>query len=164
MRQILEVAEMSSGGAYNYFASKDDIDLGLVAQERTDIDYLVDQLQKEEIPSKAIAQLVHDTIAYTDADEAAIAVEIWAESLRNPAVRKMAQANSKHLKDAVYDTVSKGLKDGTISKKYSSDEITEWLLALIEGYVGRVATNSKLKHKSAACMAKKTVMQLFGDK
>jgi AcrR family transcriptional regulator len=79
MRQILEVAEMSSGGAYNYFASKDDIDLGLVAQERTDIDYLVDQLQKEEIPSKAIAQLVHDTIAYTDADEAAIAVEIWAE-------------------------------------------------------------------------------------
>jgi TetR/AcrR family transcriptional repressor of uid operon len=164
MRQILEAAGMSAGGAYNYFASKDDIVLGLVAQERSDIEYLVYRLQKQEDPSKAVAQLVYDAIAGTGADEAVIAAEIYAESLKNPAVRVMAQANSDHLKDALYETVSMGIKNGTIGRKYSPADITEWLLALIEGYIGRVATNPKLMHKPAARMAKKTVLQLLGDK
>jgi AcrR family transcriptional regulator len=164
MRQILEAAGISSGGAYNYFASKDDIVLGLVAQERINIDYLVDRLQKEESPTAAVAQLVYDAIAFTDADEASIAAEIYAESLKNPAVQVVARANSNHLIDALYVTVSKGIKNGTISKKYSPADLAEWLLALIEGYIGRVATNPKLKHKHAALMAKKTVLQLLGDK
>jgi TetR/AcrR family transcriptional repressor of uid operon len=164
MRQILEASGMSAGGAYNYFASKDDIVLGLVAQERSDIDYLVDRLEKQDNPSSAVAQLVHDTIAYTDAEDAAISAEIYAESLKNPAVRVMAQANSDHLKKALHVTVSKGIKNGTISGKHSPADVTEWLLALIEGYIGRVATNPKLKHKPAALMAKKTVLQLFGGK
>jgi predicted thioredoxin/glutaredoxin len=63
----------------------------------------------------------------------------------------------------LYVTVSKGIKNGTISKKYSPADLAEWLLALIEGYIGRVATNPKLKHKHAALMAKKTVLQLLGD-
>jgi TetR/AcrR family transcriptional repressor of uid operon len=163
MRQILEAAGISSGGAYNYFASKDDIVLGLVAQERINIDYLVDRLQKEESPTAAVAQLVHDAIAFTDADEASIAAEIYAESLKNPAVQVVARANSNHLIDALYATVSKGIKNGTISKRYSPADLAEWLLALIEGYIGRVATNPKLKHKHAALMAKKTVLQLLGD-
>jgi TetR/AcrR family transcriptional repressor of uid operon len=164
MRQILEASGISSGGAYNYFASKDDIVLGLVAQERTNINYLVDRLRKHENPTNAIAQLVYDAIAFTDADEASLAAEIYAESLRNPAVQVMARANSNHLIDALHDTVSKGIKNETISKRYSPAELAEWLLALIEGYIGRVATNPTLKHKNAALMAKKTALQLLADK
>ncbi|MFT6956227.1 MAG: TetR/AcrR family transcriptional repressor of uid operon [Halieaceae bacterium] len=164
MRQILEASGMSAGGAYNYFASKDDIVLGLVAQERSDIDYLVNQLEKQENPSIAVAQLVHDTIAHTGADAAALAAEIYAESLKNPAVRVMAQANSDLLKEALIVTISKGIKNGTINGRYSPADAAEWLLALIEGYIGRVATNPKLKHKPAAIMAKKTVSHLLGDK
>ena len=103
-------------------------------------------------------------IAFTDADEASIAAEIYAESLKNSAVQVVARANSNHLIDALCATVSKGIKNGTISKRYSPADLAEWLLALIEGYIGRVATNPKLKHKHAALMAKKTVLQLLGDK
>ena len=41
MRQILDLAGISSGGAYNYFSSKDDIVKALVETERADLDLLL---------------------------------------------------------------------------------------------------------------------------
>ena len=164
MRQILEAAGISSGGAYNYFASKDDIVLGLVAEERSAIGALVERLRKNKEPLIGIAQLVYDAIAYTEGEEAVITAEIYAESLRNPAVGEMARANMEVLKEALHSTISKGTKTGQIARRHSPADTAEWLLALIEGYIGRVAGNPKLKAKAAARMAKKTVLQLLGEK
>lgn len=163
MRQILDAAGISAGGAYNYFASKDDIILGLVAEERAEIEGLAERLQKQKNPLLGIAQLVHDAIAYTTGDKAILATEIYAESLRNPAVGEMEKANMEIMKEALLKAVATGLKEGVIASGHGGSGIVEWLLALIEGYIGRVARYPKLDSGSAARMAKKTVLQLLGE-
>lgn len=163
MRQILDAAGISSGGAYNYFASKDDIVKALVAEERADIDLLMERLQKAKDPLAGITQLVFDAIAHTDHDDAALAAEVYAEACRNPDVEKLTRENTDAAKRIMHETLLRGVKIGAITRRYSAADLTEWLLALIEGYIGRVAANPGLKPRKAARMAKNSVVKLLGE-
>ena len=162
MRQILDTAGISSGGAYNYFASKDDIVKALVEAERADYDLVLKRLSDCEDPLSGIAQLVFDSIGYYGHDDAVLAAEIYAESCRNPAIEEVMRANSETMSRQLHQTISRGIKTGAITAHYSATELTEWLLAIIDGYVGRIAANPKLNPKKAARVAKNSVIELLG--
>lgn len=162
MRQILDAAGMSSGGAYNYFPSKDDIVLALVAEERADIDYLVARLRGQRDPVVGIAEFVYDAIAHIDREQAVLTAEIYAEAPRNPVVREMTDANSRGMEQALRSAISEGVKANAIASRHDPTETAELLLALIEGYIGRIAANPKLAAGSAARVARATVRELLG--
>ena len=161
MRQILDAAGISSGGAYNYFASKDDIVRALVEAERADIDLLLERLTSSKDPLEGIGQLVYDSIAYYDHDDAVLAAEIYAEACRNASINDVMQANTDRMSQMLHEAVARGRKTGTITTRYSAPELTEWLLAVIDGNVGRIATNRSLKPRKLAIMAKHSVVQLL---
>ena len=161
MRQILDAASISAGGAYNYFSSKDDIVKALVEAERADIDLALARLLDCEDPMSGIAQLVFDSIGYYNHDDAVLATEIYAESCRNPAISKVMQANTEMVSELLHDTLCRGMQNGSIRSDYSATELTEWMLALVDGYIGRIAANPKLKPKKAARMAKRSVVELL---
>lgn len=161
MRQILDAAGISSGGAYNYFASKDDIVKALVEAERADIDALLQRLTKHDDPLLGIAGLVHDSIAYYSRDDAVLATEIYAESCRNPAIDEVLRLNTEKMRRLLHETVARGRKNGTIDARHSTADVTEWLLAVIDGYVGRLAANPALKAGKAARMAKASTIDLL---
>lgn len=161
MRQILDAAGISSGGAYNYFASKDDIVKALVETERADFDLVLMRLTDCEDPLVGIAQVVFDSIAYYGYDDAVLATEIYAESCRNPVIGEVMRANTEAVGRQLHETISRGIRSGAITPSYSATELTEWLLALVDGYVGRIAANPKLNPKKAARMAKKSVIELL---
>ena len=156
MRQILDAADISSGGAYNYFSSKDDIVLALVEAERADIDLLLKRLADCAEPVDDISQLVFDAIAYYRHEDAVLAAEIYAEACRNTVIEKVMQANMNRLSRLIRCTVSRGQKDQVVSKRYSANELTEWLLALMDGCISRIAANPKLKPKQIARIAKRS--------
>ena len=162
MRRILDTAGISSGGAYNYFSSKDDIVKALVAAERAEIDLLLRRLAECDDPLHGIAQLVFDSIGYYEREDAVLAAEIYAESCRNPAIDEVMQANAARLRELILKTVSRGAKSGAITKRHSATALTEWVLALIDGYIGRIATNPDLKPTQAAQMARQSVIELLG--
>ena len=164
MRQILDAAGISAGGAYNYFSSKDDIVKALVEAERADIDSLLKHLVDCEDPLLAIAQLVFDSIGYYKHEDAVLATEIYAESCRNPVIGKVMRAITDQVSRLLHKTISRGMQSGSITTNYSATELTEWLLALIDGYVGRLAENPKFNPKKAAKTAKKSVIELLHNK
>ncbi len=161
MRQILEAAGISSGGAYNYFASKDEIVKALVEAERADIDLILRRLTDTEDPVAGIGLLVFDSIAYYNRDDAVLDAEIYAESCRNPVIDSVLRANTEKMSRLLHETISRGMKSGAIAAQYTATELTEWVLALIDGYIGRIATNPDLKPKKAARMAKNVVTELL---
>ncbi len=162
MRQILNKAGISSGGAYNYFSSKDDIVKALVEAERADLDLLLKHLTENDDPLLGIAQLVYDSIGYYSRDDAVLAAEIYAESCRNAAIDEVIRANTERMSRLLHETMSRGKKTGAITTRHSASELTEWVLALIDGYIGRIAANPGLKPRNAARMAKHAVVELLG--
>ena len=72
MRQILEIAGISAGGAYNYFAGKADIVKGIVEEELADVDMLGRQLKSAKNPLIGVGQLVSDIIVYTTHENAVL--------------------------------------------------------------------------------------------
>ena len=161
MRQILAAAGISSGGAYNYFSSKDDIVKGLVEAERKDIDLLLEGLSQCRDPLLGIAQLVFDSIAHTSRDDAVLAAEIYAESCRNPAIGNVMQTNTERIRHALHTPIAHGTRLGVIRSCFSTRELTEWLLALVDGSIGRIAANPGLKPKKAAQIARDSVLALL---
>ena len=158
MRQILDAADISAGGAYNYFAGKDDIVLALVEAERADIDLLLKRLTDSDSPLDGLSQLVYDSIAYYSHDDAVLAAEIYAEACRNAAIEKVIQANVTRLSRLIQSTISRGQNNLVIVKTYSALDLTEWLLALVDGSISRIAVNPKLNPKQAARIAKQSAV------
>lgn len=161
MRQILEAAGISSGGAYNYFAGKDDIVKALVEAERADIDLLLTRLAEHDDPLLGIAELVFDSIAYYAREDAILATEIYAESCRNPAIDEVLQLNTGKMRRQLRDTVSRGRKSGAITTRHTAADVTEWLLALIDGHIGRLAADPPLKPGRAARLAKASIIEFL---
>lgn len=163
MRKILELSGISAGGAYNYFASKADIVKGLVEEELADVDKLGLQLRSEEDPLVGIAQLVSDIVFYTSNKDAILASEIYAEACRNPEIGALTDTVNKKLHSLIGDAILSGRKKGLITNEYTVKELTEWVVALYEGYIGQIASNKNFKRKRAARVAKSSVLHFLAN-
>ena len=161
MRQILDAAGISSGGAYNYFASKADIVKALIEEERADFHQLLQHLESSSQPLTAIAEAVFEIIASYDHNDAVLAAEIWAEACRNPEIKQLERAMSDEFKNILKECLAKGIQDGDITKLFSIEDLAEWIMALVEGYLGRIAVNADLDSKHLARIAKLSVQKLL---
>ena len=157
MRTILERSGISAGGAYNYFASKADIVRGIVEEERADIDRLADQLEHHRNPLEGLADLVAAIIRYTGRDEAILAMEIYAEACRNPEIGALTEANDQQLRSAIQAAVQRGVEAELIRSEFPAPQLTRWIVALYEGHIGLIATDSTLKPRQSAKVAKESV-------
>ncbi len=162
MRQIIESAGLSAGGAYNYFASKAEIVKGIVEEERSGISELERHLVAAEDPLLGLGELVSDIIAYTDHESAVLATEIYAEACRNAEIRALTQANTAELMRIVLVAIKRGRKSGLISSEYRIAELAEFVIGLIEGCIGRIASDPAIKPSSIARVAKKIGLQVLG--
>ena len=90
MQDLLAEAEMSSGAVYGYFSSKDDIILAIAEENIGDIASALRaaaEAESELTPVDALAGLL-ELIRSRNAenDFARLAVTVWAEANRNPAL------------------------------------------------------------------------------
>jgi len=161
MRQIFDASGISAGGAYNYFAGKADIVKGIVDEERTDIAMLESRLESTKDQLTGVARLVRDIIHYTSYENAVLSVEIHAEACRNEDIGALTRVVNEQLYRVIHDAIRRGRKAGSISSDFTINEMTEWVVALLEGYLGRIASNPKLKPKKLAKIAEHSVLRLL---
>ncbi|MBK0052718.1 TetR/AcrR family transcriptional regulator [Stenotrophomonas sp. S39] len=95
MSRISAAAGMSSGHIYHYFARKEDIVEALVAQEESELALLVQDVERAAEGSDvvtAISNLSERTAGrYMEREHAGLAMEILAESVRNPEIAKLIE-------------------------------------------------------------------------
>jgi AcrR family transcriptional regulator len=141
MSQISAAAGMSSGHIYHYFDSKEGIIAGIVAREYNELGQLIDEIKdatkESDVISAIVDQAAKSTSRYIDHSHASLAMEILAESARNPEVASLVQQSDEE----VFQSFHNLLGGGTPEVK-SRCEI---LAALLEGLSIRALRNPNLE-------------------
>lgn len=137
---ICRAAGMSPGNLFHYFPSKDAIVQAIAEQDRRDLIELFASVGQSEDAIADILRLVE--LLMNQAIEpyyARLSVEIFAEATRNPATAEMFEANETESRQAVEKLLRNGVERGQVDKGLDLSKAALWLLALVDGVVGRVA-------------------------
>jgi len=119
------------------------------------------RLRSTKDPSAGVARLIKDIIRYTSYESAILTVEIHAEARRYEEIGKLTRVVNAQLYSIIHDAISRGRKTRDISSDFSVNEMTEWIVALLEGYLGRIASNPEVKPKRLAKIAERSVLRLL---
>ena len=137
MRDICREAGLSIGAVYNYFRSKEEILEALTQRSRVERDKLLRQLEAYPTARQALTHLLREMFeAYADESFrtfGSVDVETFAEALRNPRVREIAQEEIHALADPLTSMFRRWQADGQVRDCLDADEMAYYL---VSGSVG----------------------------
>lgn len=126
MREVYREAGLSAGAVYNYFPSKEAVIEAVAAQERREDEELLRLLREEGDPARGFARCLREILARAaDPELAAMGVELSAESVRNPRVRRLFDANRARTRKALIaflrEASARGAIDGALDLPVTAD-------------------------------------------
>jgi TetR/AcrR family transcriptional regulator, transcriptional repressor of aconitase len=138
MQDLVREAGMSSGAVYRYFASKDAM---IVAIAEDNLDQIVEIVRESvargaDIGAALAAALEFGSSRHADDGFAAIALVVWSEALRNPALAARLRESLDAAGAALADAARASAPTGT---KLAPDVLAKTLLCLLPGYLLQVA-------------------------
>jgi AcrR family transcriptional regulator len=141
MADVIGEAGLSAGAVYGYFKSKDEIIKAIADRAIGEAAQLLhDLVERDEAvrPSDAVAVFLEFVTNPTEESTAAmprVAVQVWAEALRDPDVHALAQEKMRALRDAMESVVLRCQRDGTLPPDTNPRQAAEVLFALLPGFV-----------------------------
>ena len=163
MREILAEAGLSTGAVYNYFDSKEAIIEAMAARERLEINELAAYLETATDPRQAILEAVAAIIDECGADDARLSVEMLAEASRNARVKAAILDNDTALRDAIRAAIERGQRDGRIATELSPSALLEAIVAIYEGFIGRVAFDDEADRAELVRAARAILERLLAN-
>ena len=138
MQDLVREAGMSSGAVYRYFPSKDAM---IVAIAEENLDQIVAIVQESvahgaDLGAALAAALEFASSRHADDGFAAIALVVWSEALRNPALAARLRESFDAAGEALAETARASSPGGT---EPGPDELAETLLCVLPGYLLQVA-------------------------
>jgi len=145
MRDICAAVNLSSGGLYRYFESKEAIIAEIAALDAVEKTEWLRILTRENDVSVGLRMLIHrmvDTV--TDPFYARLSLEIAAEAARNPAIGEPFFDADKEFHDALAAQLKSAQKRGDLSDRASPKDIVVFLMNAIDGLTANSAFPVKL--------------------
>lgn len=129
---------MSSGAIYRYFASKDAMIVAIAEENLDQIDAIVRESVADgaDLGAALAAAMEFASSRHADDGFAAIALVVWSEALRNPALAKRLRESFDQAGAALAETAPASSPSGT---ELSPDVLAKTLLCLLPGYLLHVA-------------------------
>jgi TetR/AcrR family transcriptional regulator, transcriptional repressor of aconitase len=139
MQDLVREAGMSSGAVYRYFASKDAM---IVAIAEENLDQIVAIVQESVRHGTDLGAALAATLEFVSARHAedgfaAIALVVWSEALRNPALAARLQESFDAAGEALAETARAGAPTATVV--LTPDVLAKTLLCVLPGYLLQVA-------------------------
>lgn len=141
MDDVIAATGMSSSAVYRYFRSKTEIihastDEGL-ARVRSIFTAL---LQRDPVPtpSETLALVVgelNSRVGNPEFDMTRIALQTWAEALRDPFLQKRARANYRQAQSAIAELAERWRDRGDIAADADTDAVAATLFSLMHGLI-----------------------------
>lgn len=157
MRAICAEAGLSAGAVYNYFPSKEAIIEGMVDWEREELDELAAYMRSEKNALTAVVEGSRAMVAETSAADAQLYAELIAEAGRNDAMRaRFGEADALML-SLLEETIARGQKSGAISRRQKAPEFARMIMAIYEGFVGRIGPEKDNRPKKLATLTAEAV-------
>lgn len=150
MRSICSEAGLSAGAVYNYFPSKDAIIEGMIAWEFEEIEELAAYLSSEPNALTAVVEAVRSIIKETTVNDAQLYAELMAEAGRNDKLRNKFGETDAALQASLLGAIKRGQHSGQITDRLDADALLSVVIAVYEGFVGRIGYEG---HGDRASMA-----------
>jgi AcrR family transcriptional regulator len=143
MQDIYARSGLSAGAVYGYFDSKDQIIEAIAGEAHrlaqtvaasgpADRDGSVDGLF--EMLETLLGGFEHFDLARVE-ERVRMALQIWAEALRNPRVRTLERENVEAVRRAFAGMVSRGQATGQVDPGLEPDAVARSMIALFQGLV-----------------------------
>jgi len=144
MADIIAASGMSAGAVYRYFRSKEEI-IGAVAETAlTTAEEIFERLLANgstPSPTETVTALVEgvvtkiagDTIEGVDTTR--IAVQVWAEALRNPELLHRANSVYQRLRGHCAEASRRWQAAGNLPADAEPDQVGAAMLALVQGFI-----------------------------
>jgi TetR/AcrR family transcriptional regulator, repressor for uid operon len=138
--QICAQAGMSPGNLFHYFPSKDSIIQAIAELDRRETALALMQIEGAPNVIHGLQTLAkHVLLAASDPAYSALSIEIAAEATRNPAIANLFAANDAAARASLLVQLERGVKLGQVDAGLNLAQTASWLIALLEGGVGRAA-------------------------
>ncbi len=142
--QICAQAGMSPGNLFHYFPTKDSIIHAIAELDRHETTLALAQIaDAPNVVTGLQALAKHVLLAASDPSYSALSIEIAAEATRNDAIGKLFAANDTVARAGLVTLLAKGVALGQVDASLDLSQTASWLIALLEGGVGRAALDLK---------------------
>jgi TetR/AcrR family transcriptional regulator, transcriptional repressor of aconitase len=139
MQDLFAEAGLSAGAVYRYFASKDEVILAIAEENLRDVLALIHTFatdpEREGIGSTLASVLEMIRRKNTADDLGPLALLVWAEALRNPALHQRFRESLTQLRRDLTKVVREQQRAGTLPSRVGADGIASLLLAVIPGFI-----------------------------
>jgi AcrR family transcriptional regulator len=140
MSDVIRESGLSAGAVYGYFKSKDEIVAAIADDALGNIDDVFDQIvaDPELTPVKALRATLEHVMEIAErpgGDVTKVALQAWAESLRDEQIMATAQGKYVLLRSHFADIAKRGQDNGTIAAGVDPDHIAQAMFGLIPGFV-----------------------------
>jgi len=159
MQDLVREAGMSSGAVYRYFPGKDAM---IVAIAEENLDQIVAIVQESVahgggLGAALAAALEFASSRHTDDGFAAIALVVWSEALRNPALATRLRESFDAAGEALAETARAGSPGCT---EPAPDVLAKTLLCVLPGYLLQLA----IRGADAVAPIPDAVRELFSQR
>ena len=139
MQAVCAEAGMSPGGLYRYFRSKEAIIEAIVERDRAAIPAMLGPLLEAEDVVEAIVEAARQFVAGNlKADGMPIFPELYAEAIRNPAVKAIASRCDAEVHGILVRVLERGKTLGQIDPALDAGHGARLLMALADGVLLRI--------------------------
>jgi AcrR family transcriptional regulator len=140
MNDVIRESGLSAGAVYGYFKSKSEIVAAIADDALGNIDEVFDKLLAD--PDLSPVTALKATLDYAvelscapGGDVTKVALQAWAESLRDEKI--MATASSKYalLRGHFADIARRGQENGTIARDVDPEHVAQAMFGLVPGFI-----------------------------
>ena len=157
MAQISAEAGMSVGHIYRYFTSKDAIIAAIVREDVEKIIFEMGEfpLDTADLRAALTDQAVEDVTKASDPEQAALMIEIRAESARNPMIRALVRECDDQISDRLRDIIGRAV--GRPLSTEDLDARVEMFHLIFQGVGLRTVINPDANRQALAQLIKLTI-------
>jgi TetR/AcrR family transcriptional regulator, repressor for uid operon len=141
MQEICAEAGMSPGNLYRYFASKEDIILGIAERDRAEV---IEQLATVDFSADfwgTFAGVARHHVVDTTQEKVGLCAEIMTESRRNPEIARVFGAFDADVKARLVTVLRKAAERGEIDRDADLENIVTMLMVMVDGVWWRRAVD-----------------------
>jgi AcrR family transcriptional regulator len=141
MADVIRESGLSAGAVYGYFKSKEEIVAAIAEEALSAVDELFQKILATESPLSPLAALeaalnhIVSIAERPDGDVTRVAIQAWAEALRNPAIMETAQSKYTQLREHFEDVARRAQADGTVDADADPRHIAQVLFGILPGFI-----------------------------
>ncbi|WP_405061089.1 TetR/AcrR family transcriptional regulator [Kribbella sp. NBC_01505] len=141
MADVIQTSGLSAGAVYGYFKSKEDIVEAIAEEALSSVDELFANVLVTDDPLSpllVLERVLNHIVSVAErpgGDVTRIALQAWAESLRNPAVKTIAEGKYRMLRGRFAEVARRAQADGTIDADVDPEHVAQVLFGFVPGFI-----------------------------